>query len=259
LTAGRAGYVAAAALLFAPVVEFAAGTPSSLPHLLSVLLLAAALGLLLVLLPPRRLAEQPTRARDATAADDERRRLVRDIHDGAQQRLVHTIVVLKLARDALDVEAGSARMLIGEALEQAQAANRELRELASGILPPVLRSGGLAAGVRALAECASVPVDVDVSVGRLPSPVEAAAYFVVAEALTNVAKHAQADTASVAAWLDAGMLHAEVRDDGVGGADPAGHGLTGLSDRVAELHGELEVTSSPESGTRLTAAIPLAR
>jgi signal transduction histidine kinase len=207
----------------------------------------------------RRRAEEAARVRAAAAAYDERRRVVRDLHDGAQQRLVHTVVVLKLACQALERDEGSARMLVGEALEQAQEAHRELRELANGISPSVLTCGGLAAGVRALVERTPVPVAVDVSAGRLPSAVETAAYFVVAEALTNIAKHAQARTASVAVWLDTGALRAEIRDDGVGGADSKGNGLVGLRNRVGELGGKLEVTTSPGCGTRVAATIPLVR
>jgi signal transduction histidine kinase len=243
--APRLGYAVAATLLLLLVAELAPGVPFLVPALL----LGAAWGLALGLLISRR--------RAAAAAQAERRRVVRDLHDGAQQRLVHTIVVLKLARQAPDANS-AVRTLMGEALDEAYSALRELRELASGGSPAALSPGGLATGLRELAERAPVPVSVDVSVGRLPSAVEAAAYFVVAEALTNVAKHARARTASVAAWLEAGVLHAEIRVDGVGGANPRGHGLTGLSERVAELDGELEVTTSAK-GTRLTAAIPLVR
>ncbi len=192
----------------------------------------------------------------ARARVEERRRIARDLHDGAQQRLVHTIVALKLAQQAGD--AGEARTLVDEALEQAQAALTELRQLVHGSRPQVL-AHGLLAGVRGLAERAPVPVDVEVCVGRLPAPVEAAAYFVIAEALTNVAKHAQADTARVTARRTRGRLLVEVSDDGVGGADPNGNGLVGLRDRVVALRGEFEVTPVRSSGTRIAAAIPLPR
>ena len=156
------------------------------------------------------------------AHEQERRRIARDLHDGAQQRLVHTILALKLAQQADD--AGEARTLFDEALEEAQAAHTELRQLVRGICPTVL-AGGLAAGVRGLVERAPLPVDLEVCVGRLPAPVEAAAYFVIAEALTNVAKHAQAGTARVTARRTRGVLLVEISDDGVGGADPNGNGL----------------------------------
>jgi signal transduction histidine kinase len=187
---------------------------------------------------------------------EERRRIARDLHDGAQQRLVHTILALKLARQAGDAD--EAQALFDEALEQAQAAHAELGLLVRGIRPPLL-AGGLAAGVRGLAEQAPVPVDVEVCAGRLPASVEAAAYFVIAEALTNIAKHAQAAAARVTIRRTRGVLLVEVSDDGVGGANPNGHGLAGLRDRVAALRGELEVTPARSGGTRIAAAIPLPR
>jgi signal transduction histidine kinase len=198
-----------------------------------------------------------SRARIAAAADDERRRVVRDLHDGAQQRLVHTVVTLKLAQQALARDAADGPLLVQEALGNAEQATAEVRELAHGILPSVLTQGGLRAGIDALGARAPVPVAIDVSVERLPAPVEASAYFVVAEALTNVAKHSSAEHAEVVARIEDGMLRVEVRDDGVGGASPDGSGLVGLADRVAVLDGRLEVDSPPGAGTRLTAAIPL--
>ena len=132
--------------------------------------------------------------------------MVRDLHDGAQQRLVHTIITLKLARRALQDEEDDAPALVTEALDHAERATVELRELAHGILPAVLTRGGLRAGVEALASRMPVPVEIDVSVGRLPAAVEATAYFVVAEALTNVAKHARAGHAAVTARVEDGTL-----------------------------------------------------
>jgi signal transduction histidine kinase len=190
----------------------------------------------------------------ARARTEERRRIARDLHDGAQQRLVHTVLALKLAQQELD--AAEARTLVDAALADALAAHAELRRLVRGTRPTVL-SHGLRAGVRALAECASLPVDVEVSVGRLPARVEAGAYFLVAEALTNVEKHAHARAARVVARRIGGLLHVEVSDDGVGGADPNGSGLAGLHERVAALGGEFEVTPAPLCGTRIAAAIPL--
>ncbi len=200
-----------------------------------------------------------SRARIAAAADDERRRVVRDLHDGAQQRLVHTVITLQLAQQALAKEIENAPLLVREALEHAEQAIAEVRELAHGILPAVLTHGGLPAGIDALASRAPVRVEIDASVGRLPAPIEATAYFVVAEALTNVAKHASAGHAEVVARIENGMLRVEVRDDGVGGASPAGTGLVGLADRLAVFDGRLEVDSPPGAGTRLTATIPLPR
>jgi signal transduction histidine kinase len=200
-----------------------------------------------------------SRARIVAAADDERRRVVRDLHDGAQQRLVHTVITLKLAQRALAKGAQDGPLLVQEALGNAERATAEGRELAHGILPAVLTHGGLRAGIAALSSRTPVPVEIDVSVDRLPAPVEATAYFVVAEALTNMAKHASAGHAEVVARIEDGMLRVTVRDDGVGGASPNGSGLVGLADRLAVLDGRLEVDSPPGGGTRLTAAIPLPR
>jgi signal transduction histidine kinase len=200
-----------------------------------------------------------SRARIVAATDDERRRVVRDLHDGAQQRLVHTIVTLKLASDALQNDEDAAPELVSEALGNAEQANAELRELAHGILPTVLTEGGLRAGVDALAKRMSVPVEIDVSVGRLPTAVEATAYFVVAEALTNVAKHARAGDAEVTAVIKDGSVRVQVRDDGVGGARPNGSGLLGLADRLAAQNGELRVESPADGGTLVAAVIPLPR
>jgi GAF domain-containing protein len=199
-----------------------------------------------------------SRARIVAATDDERRRVVRDLHDGAQQRLIQTVVTLKLARSAVQDEDEEAPELLSEALEHAERATAELRELAHGILPSVLIRGGLRAGVDALASRTPVPVENGVSVGRLPPEVEATAYFVVAEALTNVAKHSGAEHATVTAWLDDGALAVQVRDDGVGGARLDGSGLLGLADRLAVLDGRLRVETPAEGGTLVAAVIPLA-
>jgi signal transduction histidine kinase/ketosteroid isomerase-like protein/uncharacterized protein YoaH (UPF0181 family) len=198
-----------------------------------------------------------SRARLVVSTDEERRRVVRDLHDGAQQRLVHTIIMLKLARRALEHEQEDAPALVSQALDHAERANVELRELAHGILPGVLTHGGLRGGVAALASRTPVPVEIDVSVGRLPTAVEATAYFVVAEALTNVAKHARAAHAEVMARIEDGTLAVQVRDDGVGGARPDGNGLVGLADRVAALDGRLRIESPADGGTLVAAAIPL--
>jgi signal transduction histidine kinase len=198
-----------------------------------------------------------SRARIVATADAERRRVVRDIHDGAQQRLVQSVVTLKLLRRALSAGRDDVAALADEALEHAQAATDELRELAHGILPRVLTHGGLDAGVRSLAARMSIPVEIDVAVERLPRAVEATAYFVVAEALTNVAKHSHARRATVSAHLGTRSLQVEVRDDGVGGAQADGAGLVGLSDRLAVLDGSLRVESHPDGGTLVSASIPV--
>ena len=198
-----------------------------------------------------------SRARVLAAGDDARRHVVRDLHDGAQQRLVHTIVTLKLAQRALRQNDGTAESLVAEALDQADQGNAELRELAHGILPSVLTRGGLRAGVDALVSRLDFPVTVHVSDKRFPAGIEASAYFVVAEALTNVVKHSRAQRADVRASVDDGVLHVEVRDDGVGGAIPDGTGLVGLDDRVVALGGRLRVESPPGEGTLVAAALPL--
>jgi len=197
-----------------------------------------------------------SRARLAAAADDERRRVVRDLHDGAQQRLVHTVVTLQLATGALD-RGEDPRPLLEEALAQAREANVELRELAHGILPSILARGGLPAAVQTLASRTPVPIDADLSVGRLPAALEATAYFVVAEALTDVAKHAHAKRAQVSACIEAGSLRVEIRDDGVGGARPDGTGFVGLGDRIAAMDGRLRIESPRGGGTVVAAYIPL--
>ncbi|MEN3279920.1 MAG: hypothetical protein V7607_1060 [Solirubrobacteraceae bacterium] len=197
-----------------------------------------------------------SRARLLTAADDARRRVVRDLHDGAQQRLVHTIINLKLAGRALQASDDEAARLVGEALAQAELGNEALRELAHGILPASLTNGGLRAGLDAVAARLDVPVRLDVPPDRFAAEIEASAYFVVAEALTNVVKHAHANHAEVRAFVDDGMLHVHVRDDGTGGADPAGHGLVGIADRVTALGGRLAVRDATGGGTLVAASMP---
>ena len=198
-----------------------------------------------------------SRARIVEAADEQRRRVVRDLHDGAQQRLVQAVMTLQLARSRSDVPA-NLTPLLDEGLEHARSAIEELRELARGIHPAILTHHGLGAAVEALAERAPLPVTVDIPDDRYPMPVESAAYFVAAEALTNVAKYAQAATARVKAAQVDGRLVLTVVDDGVGGAEPApGGGLSGLEDRVAALDGTLTVDSAPGAGTSIRAEIPL--
>ena len=199
-----------------------------------------------------------SRVRIVASCVEERRRVVRDLHDGAQQRLVHTVITLKQARQALGTEETAGAALVTEGLDHAERALAELRELAHGILPAVLTSGGLRAGVDALASRMPLPVKNSVSVGRLSAVVEATAYFVVSEALTNVAKHARASHAEVMARIEDGTLAVKVRDDGMGGARPDGSGLVGLAHRLAALHGRLCVQSPADGGTLIAAAIPLA-
>jgi signal transduction histidine kinase len=188
-------------------------------------------------------------------AEQERQRFARDLHDGAQQRLVHTVITLKLARRTL-TEGGYTDELVAEALTNAEEAMRELRDLAHGEL--TVARGGLAAGVETLAARVSVPVDVDVDVGRLPRTIETNAYFIVAETLTNVSKYAHARHVVVHAEIADGALSLEVRDDGVGGASmERGSGLRGLRERAESLGGRLEVDSPAGRGTRITAELPL--
>jgi PAS domain S-box-containing protein len=198
-----------------------------------------------------------SRARLLTAGDEARRRLVRDLHDGAQQRLIHAIVTLKLAQRALSEDGERLESLLADALDHAEQGNAELRELAHGILPSVLTRGGLRAGVDSLVSRLDLPVDVDVTSTRLSPELEASSYFIVAEGLTNVIKHAQATRAEVTAAAEGGMLSLEVRDDGIGGADPDGHGLVGMSDRVAALGGRLRINSPGGGGTIVAAELPL--
>jgi len=203
-----------------------------------------------------------TRADAVDAADAERRRIERDLHDGAQQRLVALALDLGMASAKLDDDPEQARVLVRRAHAEAKEALAELRELARGIHPAVLTDRGLDAALSALAARSPVPVSVLVDLppggaGRCSPTVEATAYFVVAEALTNVARHSAAQRASVTAWRHGDLLVVEVEDDGRGGADPAtGSGLAGLRQRVSGVDGTLHLYSPPGGPTRLTVGIP---
>jgi signal transduction histidine kinase len=201
-----------------------------------------------------------SRQRIVTAADEARRRLERDLHDGAQQRLVHAIITLKLAQRAFRQEDGKAESLVGEALEHAERSIVDLRELARGIHPRILSSGGLGPALETLARASPVPATVVAQTAApLPGPVEVTAYYVASEALTNAAKHAQASAVDIAVEADGRWLVLKIRDDGVGGADPSrGSGLISLQDRVQALGGALEVRSETGGGTELIARIPIA-
>ncbi len=203
-----------------------------------------------------------SRARLIEAAEDERRRIVRDLHDGAQQRLIAVALSMQQAREAahrIDPEAPFAHR-VDDAIAELLAAVDELRRLARGIHPAILTEEGLAPAVAGLARRSPVPVQVDVRLdGRLPSVVEATAYFIVAEALTNVTRHADAQSAVVCIGRNNGHLDVEVRDDGTGGADGSrGSGLMGMADRLDALSGSLIVDSPVGGGTRLKAVIPCA-
>jgi signal transduction histidine kinase len=203
---------------------------------------------------------QQSRTRLLEISTFERRRLERDLHDGAQQRLVALSLQLGLAERKLGDDPDAGRRLLVAAREELATALEELRELARGIHPAILTDRGLGPAVQALAERAPLPVDIAIMPQeRLPAPVEAAAYFVVAESLTNVAKYAQANHATVSVAQDDGYAVVEVRDDGVGGADPGeGTGLRGLADRLAALDGRLEIDSPPGRGTLVRAKVPCA-
>lgn len=201
------------------------------------------------------LTETRRGALDVQAA--ELRRIERDLHDGAQARLVALSMQLGRAEEGL-ADRPEIAALVRQAREEATAANAELRDLARGIAPPVLSDRGLAAAAEALANRSPAPVTVDAMLGRRPPPVvESAAYFVVAESLTNVAKHAPGARATVTIRLQADTLDVVVADDGPGGADlAAGSGLDGLRRRVAALDGEMELASPPGGGTRIEVRLP---
>jgi signal transduction histidine kinase len=189
------------------------------------------------------------------AFETERARIERHLHDGVQQRLVGLTMTLGLAE--LDLPEGEGRRLVVKAHSEAEAALADLREAVRGIHPRVLIDHGLEAAVREVADRSPLPVTVRMSVPRLPTPIEAAAYFVVSEALGNVAKHAQATRCEVDGWIDAGQLVVSITDNGIGGADPAGGtGLTGLVTRLDALGGTLDLTSPPGGPTRLRMESP---
>jgi PAS domain S-box-containing protein len=199
---------------------------------------------------------QASRARIVEAADEARRKLERDLHDGAQQRLVTTLLTLKLAAGHADT--APVRELVVDASKQLEQGLAELRELAQGIHPAVLTDRGLRPAIETLAARSPVPVELDVTETRSATAVEAAIYFTVAEALTNIAKYAGATQARVTVAVDGAGLVAEIADDGVGGADTqAGSGLRGLADRLDALGGTLAVESASGAGTVVRATAPL--
>ena len=210
----------------------------------------------------RQRAEQEliaSRARLVAASDAARQRVTRDLHDGAQQRLVATLINLQLAEQRWDAAPDRARELIGRAMDDTRRGIDDLRELAAGLHPAILTQHGLPAAIRALADRVPIPVEINVPGIRLPAPIEASMYFFCAEALTNIAKHAQATSAWVRLEIDGDLCVAEVRDDGIGGASPRSQdsGLTGLSDRIGALGGTLTIASPPAQGTTLRATVPV--
>jgi PAS domain S-box-containing protein len=207
-----------------------------------------------------RIAElQASRARIIAAADDARRRLARDLHDGAQQRLLSALLRLSVVERHLRSDDDELSRLLREARAELDTGLAELRELARGIHPAVLTDHGLSAAVRALAQRCALPVELhDALAQRLDPVIEAALYYTVAEALTNVVRYADAASVTVALHSEAGWAVAEITDDGCGGADlRRGSGLRGLTDRLGALHGDLELHSPPGRGTRLRARAPL--
>jgi signal transduction histidine kinase len=202
---------------------------------------------------------QGSRARVVDAAEAERRRIERNLHDGAQQRLVALAMNLGRARARYDEDPEAARRMLDEAHSDAKLALTELRDLARGLHPAVLTDRGLDAALSGLAARSTVPVTLDVQVDPRCSPtIEAIAYFVVSEALTNVAKYAQATSVRVTVSRTAQALRVVVEDDGVGGADPAGSGLTGLADRVGGVDGSMHVESPTGGPTVITVELPCA-
>jgi signal transduction histidine kinase len=202
-----------------------------------------------------------SRARIVAASDQTRRQIERDLHDGAQQRLVSLILELGMARADVSTEEGELQMRLGDAIEQARGALKELRDLSRGIHPAILTEDGLGRALRALTRRSPIPVQLDQRLEeRLPDPVEISAYYIVAEALTNAAKHSGASVITVSAEVEQvdGTVRLEVADDGVGGADfSGGTGLLGLKDRVDALGGRIDLHSPPGGGTTLCVVLPL--
>ena len=197
-----------------------------------------------------------SRRRIVAAADEARRRIERDLHDGIQQRL---IALTFRARAMTRKPPDEMQELAGELAEDMKDVSDELREVSRGIHPTILTEAGLGPALRALARRSTVPTDVDVRLDeRLPTPVEAAAYYIASEALTNVAKHAHANVVQLTATHGDGVLNLEVRDDGIGGVDATrGSGILGLTDRAEALGGTISIASPPRSGTTLTVRLPI--
>jgi signal transduction histidine kinase len=200
-----------------------------------------------------------SRTRIVAAADETRRRIERDLHDGTQQRLVSLGLELRLAQGMVPAELRELETEIGKVADELKGVIEDLREIARGIHPAILSEGGLGPALRTLARRAAIAVELEVAVmARLPEPIEVAAYYVVSEALTNATRHARASVVCVAVEERDGSLHLSIRDDGVGGADPArGSGLIGLRDRAEALGGSIEVSSPPGEGTLILVQLPL--
>jgi signal transduction histidine kinase len=201
-----------------------------------------------------------SRARIVTAGDEARRRLERDLHDGAQQRLVSLGLQLRVAEEAVPPELDEFRGQLAQVLAGLTGVSADLQEISRGIHPAILSRGGLGPALKTLARRSSVPVDLDLTLDRrLPDSIEVAVYYVVAEALTNAAKHAAASLVNVGVDTNDATLRLLIRDDGIGGADSRkGSGLIGLQDRVEALGGHMDIASPPGSGTSVHISIPLA-
>ena len=205
-----------------------------------------------------RAALAASRARIVAAADETRRRIERDLHDGIQQQLVSLMLELRMAQAAEPDQAGELKAQVAWTAQRLAEVMEELREISHGIHPAVLSTGGLTPALRALARQSALPVELDLPAGRrLPEQVEVGAYYAVSEALANAAKHAHASVVHVELHAHDAMVRVAIRDDGIGGADPArGSGLTGLGDRIEALGGTLHVTSPAGHGTTLLIEIP---
>jgi len=206
------------------------------------------------------MAAQAAQRRIVEAGDHARRRIERNLHDGVQQRLVSLALRARRSERRLPAEQQPVKALLSETVEELNAITEEVREIAQGIHPAILTQGGLAPALRSLARGCSIPVKVRaVDESRMPEPVETAAYYVVAEALANVVKHAEASRAWVETARQDSCVLVRIRDDGVGGADPSsGSGLTGLRDRVEALGGSLAVRSPLMEGTEIDVTLPVA-
>ena len=200
-----------------------------------------------------------SRARIVAAADEGRRRLERDLHDGAQQRLVALALQTRLAEDSVPPGMQALKEQLGDIVSALAGVSADLREISRGIHPAILSKGGLAPALKTLARRSAVPVTIDLEIDRrLPDPVEVGAYYVVSEALTNAAKHSRASEVAVSGQTKDHTLSLSIQDDGIGGADVGkGSGLLGLKDRIEALGGRIRVMSPVGSGTSLDVTIPL--
>ena len=200
-----------------------------------------------------------SRARIVAAADETRRRIERDLHDGTQQQLVSLILELRMVQASVPAGLGELGSKLSHLAERLAGVSDQVREISHGIHPAILSSAGLRSALRALARRSAVPVDMDVRIeGHLPEPVEVGAYYVVSEMLTNAAKHARASVVEVDVETSGGTLRLCVRDDGIGGADPLrGSGLTGLTDRIEALGGIFSLHSPRGGGTAVSCELPV--